>query len=195
FRDIESIDVVNELTVSVKTSRPWVAFDAALYSSGRVLIVAQAQLDMPQGGCNTKPIGSGPFSFVSWDPGVSLKVRRWDQYWQIAPDDEPYPYLEAIDYRPMSNGDARITALQQGELNMMYTSTATDMADNLTQLRDAGEINLLISEERTETNYLMFNVNEPDVDNVEIRRAMAMSIDRAAVNEESNRGFANLANG
>lgn len=195
FEDIESVEAPNENTVVVTMSKPWVTFDAALYSSGRVLIVGQAQLDAEPVECATKPIGTGPFIFSSWDENVSLKARKNPDYWQIAPDEKPYPYLDAIEFRPIPNSDARLTALQQGDINMMHTSNVADMADNLSQLRDAGEINLMISEERTETNYLMFNMNHPELGDLEVRTALAHAIDRDELNEVNNGGAATLANG
>ena len=97
---------------------------------------------------------------MSWERNVSLQVKRNPDYWQKAPDAKPYPYLDGIDFRPIPNSDARVAALQQGDLNMMHTSTASDMAENLAALRDDGAINLLVSEERTETAYLMINVKK-----------------------------------
>ncbi|CAN5675688.1 ABC transporter substrate-binding protein [soil metagenome] len=195
FKDISSVSVVNELTVKVTTQRPWVAFPAALYNSGRVAIVAQAQLDADPSSCEDQPIGTGPFSFVSWTKGSSLKVKRNPNYWQVAPDKKPYPYLDAIDFRPIANGDARLAALEQGELNMLHTSTPSDMAQNLLQLRDDGAINLLISEERTETNYLMLNAANPLLKDRAARLAVAHAIDRKKLNQDANKGFATLADG
>ncbi|QXC62085.1 ABC transporter substrate-binding protein [Aquihabitans sp. G128] len=195
FKNIATVTAVNELTVKVTTKVPWVAFPAALYSSGRVAIVAQAQLDADTDTCETEPIGTGPFSFVSWTKGESLKVKRNPKYWQVAPDKKPYPYLDAIDFRPIPNSDARLAALEQGELNMLHTSTPSDMAQNLTQLRDDGAINLLISEERTETNYLMINAKNPVLKDRAARLAVAQAIDKETLNKDANKGFASLADG
>ena len=193
FKNIAAVSVVNEFTVEVTTKTPWVAFPAALYSSGRMVIVAQAQLDASTEDCETKPIGTGPFSFVSWSRNQSLKTKRNPTYWQQAPDGKSYPYLDAVDFRPMPNSDARLSALQEGELNMLHTSTAADMAENLRQLQDDGAINLLISEERTETSYLMLNVKNKQLASRDVRLALAHAIDRVALNEQSNKGFATVA--
>ena len=193
FKNIAAVSVVNEFTVEVDTKTPWVAFPAALYSSGRMAIVAQAQLDANTDDCETKPIGTGPFSFVSWSRNQNMKTKRNPTYWQQAPDGKPYPFLDAVEFRPMPNSDERLTALQEGELNMLHTSTAADMAENLSKLQDDGAINLLVSEERTETNYLMLNVKNKQLASREVRLALAHAIDRAALNEQSNKGFATVA--
>ena len=193
FKNIDTISVVNEYTVEVTTKTPWVAFPAALYSSGRLAIMAQAQLDASPQDCATKPIGTGPFSFVSWIRNQSLKAKRNPAYWQNAPDGKPFPYLDAVDFRPMVNSDARLSALEQGDINMLHTSAAADMADNLPRLRDDGAINLLVSDERTETSYLMLNSENEQLGNQEVRLAIAQAINRDALNEQANNGFATLA--
>lgn len=195
FANIERVEVVNELTVEVGLKDPQVAFPAALYASGRLGIVAQAQLDADTATCEEKPIGTGPFSFVSWERNEALRTTRNPDYWQDAPDGESYPYLDSVEFRPIANSDARVAALEQGDLNMMHTSTASDMAENLATLRDEGAINLLVSEERTETNYLMINTEVDSLSEPATRVAIAQAIDRDRLNEESNEGFASIADG
>lgn len=193
--NVAEVTVLNQLTVEVTTEVPWVSFPAVLYASGRLGIMAQAQLDADPESCGTEPIGTGPFSFVSWERDEALRVRRNPSYWQTAPDGEPYPYLNAIEFRPMQNSDARIAALQQGEINMLHTSTSSDMGDTLPTLRDAGAINLLISDERTEVSYLMMNSSKEPLGDRDARLAIAQAIDRERLNQESNEGFPDLADG
>lgn len=193
--NIADVEVVNELTVRVTTKVPWVAFPAVLYASGRLGMMAQKQLDADPDDCATRPIGTGPFSFVSWKRDQSLKVRRYPKYWQKAPDGKPYPYLNAIEFRPVQNSDSRIAQLQQGELNMMHTSTSSDMADTLPALRDSGAINLLVSAEKTEVAYVMMNSSVAPLQDRDARLAIAHAIDRDKLNELSNKGFPEVANG
>jgi peptide/nickel transport system substrate-binding protein len=193
--DVASVEVVNELTVRVETAKPWVAFPAVLYASGRLGIMAQAQLDADAEACATEPIGTGPFSLVEWERDVHLRARRFASYWQEAPDGEAYPYLNAIEFRPMPNSDARVAALQEGDLNMLHTSTAADMATTLPNLRDGGSINLVVSDERTEVSYLLINTSSADLGDLAIRTAIAQAIDREALNEQANQGFPKIAEG
>lgn len=200
FKNVDRIDVVNELTLRIEMKAPWVAFPASLWGAGRVGMVAQKQLDASATECQKTPIGTGPFTFVSWKKDESLKGRRNPNYWQKAPDGKPYPYLDAVEFRPIANSDARVAALQQGEINMMHTSTASDMAGSLARLRDDGEINLLVSTDHTETNYLILNASgtkpaNPLLAKVEGRRAIAQSIDRKKLNEATNGSYAPLASG
>ncbi len=196
YSDIANVSVVNELTVKVETTRPWVAFDASLYNSGRVLMLAQEQLDADTEACAKRPIGTGPFQLSSWEEGVSMKLQRNENYWLPAPDGEPYPYANAVDFRFLPNDDARIAALQQGDINIMHSSSSADIAKNLAQLRDDGAINLLVSQNRTETTYFMLNAQEGSpFARRDVRVAVAQAIDRERINELGNRNLPSIADG
>jgi peptide/nickel transport system substrate-binding protein len=195
LKNIASVVAVNELTVRVTTKTPWSAFPAVLYSSGRLGIVGQSQLDADTDSCERQLVGTGPFEFVSWTPNVSLNVKRYPDYWQEAPDGKPYPYVSAVEFRPIPSSDARLAALQRGEVNILHTSTASDMAENLPRLRDDGAINLLVSSEQTEVSYLLLNSSHAPLDDRAARLAIAQAIDRKKLNDEANAGFPALADG
>jgi peptide/nickel transport system substrate-binding protein len=158
-------------------------------------IMAQAQLDAPVEECEQRPIGTGPFRFRDWTPGVAMNLTRNEDYWQIAPDGEPYPYLSAVQFRPVPNSDARLSALVQGDLNMMHTSAVSDLVDNVPNLRDAGVINTLVSDDFTETAYILLNAANEPFSERDARIAFAHAIDREKINEVANKGGAQLADG
>ena len=195
FEDIESVEVVGDLSVQVKTKVPWVAFPAALYSSGRIGIVAQAQLDASKEDCDLKPIGTGPFKLNDWQQGQSVKLIRNDKYWLKAPDGKPYPYVDSIDFRPISSDGSRVAALRSGEINIMHSSASADIARNLTRLSSDRAANMIVSDEYTETAYFMLNTTRGPFSEQATRVAAAQAIDREKLNEISNFGFPELASG
>ena len=196
FANVDNVSVVNDLTVKVTMKKPWVAFPGFLFLGGRFGIMGQKQLDATEEDCKFNTlIGTGPFRFTDWEQGVSLKVSRNPNYWQVAPDGKPYPYLNAIDFRPVPSSDQRVADLLKGELNMIHTSTLADIEANLGQLRDSGAINLITSEVQTETTYEMFNTSKPPFDDKRARLAVIQSIDREQLNREANHNAGRLANG
>lgn len=58
------------------------------------------------------PVGTGPYKFVSWTPGQSIKMTRWSGYWG------PQPTIRDINviWRPESQ--VRLAALQTGEVQV-----------------------------------------------------------------------------
>lgn len=195
WRHIESVEVVNDLTLRVTTAVPQSAFPGMLYSSGRFAIMSPTQLNASPEDCARKPIGTGPFVFSSWEVGERMVLNRNPDYWLIAPDGEPYPYLDSVEFRPTPNNDARIASLREGDLNMMHTSSAADMVGSLEELRDAGAINMLVSDTQTEVTYAIVNTSRPGLDNQELRVAAAQALDLDRLNELGNGGFADPARG
>ena len=141
--NIASVDVVDPLTVTVTMKQPWVAFDAYLYGSGRVGMMAQAQLDDTQT-CADNLIGTGPVQArrLGAQPEASTAEKNPD-YWATDAEGEQLPYLDEIEFRPIVEVDAaRSTRCESGEINAMHTSDAETIAD-LRDHADSGEVNAL----------------------------------------------------
>jgi peptide/nickel transport system substrate-binding protein len=187
--NVESVEATDPRTVEVTMAKPWVAFPATLTGLG---IMGMGQLTDPDN-CDRNLIGTGPFELSSWRSGVELVAQRNAHYWQIAPDGQPYPYVDAVAFRPIPDAQQRINALDSGEVNMLITSTPADITGGLMDLRDEGRINLLVSEAHAEVNYIMLNSRQAPFDDLRMRRATAMGIDREEVNELANDGFPTVA--
>lgn len=61
---------------------------------------------------NAKPIGTGPFKFVSYEPRSAIKFARNDDYFQLG-----LPYFDAMEYKIISDVTALTNALQSGVVN------------------------------------------------------------------------------
>ena len=182
-------------TVTVTTKVPWVGFPAFLFSGSRVGIMAQAQLDDTET-CDRKLIGTGPFVFENWSPNDKLTATANPDYWQTAPDGEPYPYADSIEFRILSDNDVRVNSLESGDgANIIHTANAEAIANRLLDLRDAGDINMLVSEAAAEPTFVQLNATKPPFDDVRMRTAFAQGLDRKELNETQNDGWPTVANG
>jgi peptide/nickel transport system substrate-binding protein len=182
-------------SVIVTTKVPWVAFPAFLYSSSRMGIMAQSQLDDAES-CNRELVGTGPFKFVSWSTNESLVGERNEDYWQIAPDGEPYPYADGIEFRFLPDGDVRINSLESEDgANIIHSSNAERIGNKLKDLRDDGTVNMLVSENSAEPAFIQLNSTQPPFDDFRMRKALAIGADRAEINELQNDGLPTIANG
>ncbi len=191
--NITSVDVVDDLTLTVSTKTPWPAFAAYLHSSGRLGIMAQAQLDDPET-CDRNLIGTGPFKLKEWKVNDHLTATKNPDYWQKDADGNALPYLDEITYRPIPDGDARVNALLAGELNAMHTSTPENI-DRLRTEKDNGKVGLVESDKFAEVAYVMFNASKPPFDNINARLAAAYAVDRDAFNQVRNLGLTKVASG
>ncbi|MEO6989647.1 MAG: ABC transporter substrate-binding protein, partial [Aquihabitans sp.] len=113
----------------------------------------------------------------------------------IAPDGEPYPYADSIEFRPIPDGQVRNQALQSGDINIMHSSNAKDIGNKFYDLREAGKANMFVSEEQAEVSFIQLNTTQPPFDDPRMRKALAMGADLEDVNTIMNDGLPTLAKG
>lgn len=194
---LQNIDTttVEGNSVVVKTKVPWVAFPAFLYSSSRMGIMAQAQLDDAED-CQSNLIGTGPFTFDQWNKNDSLTGTANPDYWQTAPDGKPYPYTDGIEFRFLPDGDVRINSLESDSgANIIHTSNAERIGSKLKSGRDDGKLNMLVSEDGAEPAFIQLNSTKPPFDDLRMRQALAYGSDREEINDLQNDGLPTVANG
>src|SRR5262249_16776943 len=121
----------------------------------------------------THPIGTGPFKFVEFKANESIKVARNPDYWKPG-----RPYLDGIEYTIVPNRSTAILAFIAGKFDLTgpYMVTVALVKDIESQAPQA------ICELRTTngTSNLLVNRDVPPFDNLDLRRAMAFSLDRKA---------------
>jgi ABC-type transport system substrate-binding protein len=165
---IQSIDVMDPLTVKIILRQPFSPFIAYL-AQPYAAIVSRKHV---QGGANLRStmMGAGPFKFVSWEPGRSVKVVRNPDYWM-----KGMPYLDGIDFVPFADDQTRLTALRANDIMVMDFTPQEQMNaiardQNLKLYADVGIFMCII-----------FNTTRKPYDNVKLRQAIAFALDRDAV--------------
>jgi peptide/nickel transport system substrate-binding protein len=119
------------------------------------------------------PIGTGPFKFVEFKPNQTVKVVRNPDYWKPG-----RRYLDAVEWTIIPNRSTAILAFIAGQFDMTfpYEVTIPMLNDVHSQMPSAicetGALNVA-------PNLLI--TQKPPFDNVELRKAIAMSIDRKAL--------------
>ena len=188
FLNIADVTVSGPLSVVVTTKTPWPAFPAFLFLSGRAGIVAPAQL-ADRDTCVNHPIGTGPFSFVSWQVNTALTVKRNPSYWR-----KGLPYLDKIVFRPVPEGQVRENELLGGQIDVMQTSGALQIIDLRKKVKSR-DIKLIESSRGAEVGYGMLNVSKLPFSDPIARQAVAYAGDAKQLNDIRNRGLNTLATG
>ena len=194
FKNIDKTEVVDDMNVKVTMKTPWVAFPAFLYGSSRIGIMAQSQLD-DETSCASKLVGTGPFTFESWDIKTSIKGKANPDYWQTAPDGKPYPYADAIDIQFKPDGQVRANALRSNGVNVIHTSDSELIGGTFADLKDKGDVNMYVSEDFSEPAFLQLNNTKAPFDDIRMRQALAYGTDRDDLNEVQNDGLPTVADG
>lgn len=171
LRDVESMDVVDDLTVEYHLTRPNSAFPDILAgpSGWPFSPTAAAELGDAFG---DQPVGTGPFKFVSWQRDGEFVVERNDDYWQ-----EGLPYLDGITFRPIPDEETRATSLESGDVDAVQS---VRLSPFLGRIREIPNIEIALGMSNGGGN-IMFNTTAPPMDDVRVRQALAYAIDQQAV--------------
>ncbi|MCK9486063.1 MAG: ABC transporter substrate-binding protein [Dehalococcoidia bacterium] len=123
-------------------------------------------------------VGTGPFKFTSYTPDVGYRLEANENYWQ-----EGLPYLDAIEGKPYADVAARELAIRSGELHwadgMSYARVAALRSDANVKAVTRGKAGM---------NYLGLVVNKAPFDDVRVRRAASLAIDRQRLSDEFAEG-------
>ena len=168
--------------VKVHLKKPWSLFPYLLTTQVGYMM-AKAMFDDPT--LASKPIGTGPFVFKDWQPGVTFKATKNEHYWQAGK-----PHLSEIEFRPIPNAQKRADALIANEIDAMHTITGRDILS----LRDRAGVKMVEVETGEEVCIAMNEAKAP-FDQLDARLAMAYATDVPRFLKETGRDVASPANG
>ena len=197
FSNVDSIAVnpTDPLAVDLRMKTPWVTFPAVLAISQVGYIASptwMAAADADET-LKLKPVGTGPFIAEDYKPNEYFKLKKNPSYWN-----QPYPYLDELEYRPIPDALNRRDALITGAINMLHS----DNGEVISGFRDNPDY---VQEEittNTETGYTLLHVTQtlPDgtpspLTDQRVRCALGYAYDQNAVNETIGQGVFPTANG
>jgi peptide/nickel transport system substrate-binding protein len=119
------------------------------------------------------PIGIGPFKFVEFKPNEHIWLTRNPDYWR-----KDRPYLDGIEYTISKNRSTVILAFVAGKYELTFAGSVTLplLKDVKNQMPDA----ICQSNPGSVNTNLIINRAAPPFDNPDLRRAMALNLDRKA---------------
>jgi peptide/nickel transport system substrate-binding protein len=184
FRDkLEHIQVVDDRTIIFHFKQPFLEF-MELYNggvSGIGWIVPKHYYEKAgRDGFKAKPIGAGPYKFVSQQAGVQMVFEAWEEYWRRT------PATKTIVVKGISQLAARVAGLQTGELDLAFGMTGKLLP------RVMADKNLRWIPNFTSVWYLMFpGYNEPDspFHDKRVRQAVSLAINRQFLSQQESQGI------
>jgi peptide/nickel transport system substrate-binding protein len=169
FGMVDKIEKVDDFTVRITLKEPFAPFLAnmAMHSA---TIVSPAAVEKYGRDFSKNPVGTGPFKFTSWTPGVEIVLEKNADYWGGAPK------VDKVIYRPIIDDQARMNELEAGGVDFIVNIPPDDLArlkadERFTTVEQAG----------MHTWYIVFNCQMPPFDNVKVRQAANYAVDRSAI--------------
>jgi peptide/nickel transport system substrate-binding protein len=168
---IDDVRAVDPLHVEVTMSHPWSGFPNMLTS--QVGAIASPTMLAAGAEGTRNPVGSGPFRFVSWVSGSSLRTERNPSYWRAG-----YPHLDELEFEIAPDVTGRGNAFRAGDLDLFETSDPRQIT-TFTEAAQAGE-SQIFTDQRTDGPkvFLALNHATAPFDDPVARQAVAHAIDR-----------------
>jgi ABC-type transport system substrate-binding protein len=169
--NLSSIKAIDSLTVEVTLCNVDIAFAYNMASAG--LAVFPSEFLEATGGAGdllTHPIGTGPLMVQNWDTGNELVLSRFDDYWG-GPSVE-----ETVILRWNSESAARATELRAGTIDGMKFANPSDIP-----VFDADPAFTVVNLPALTGVYVGISNYYFPFDDVRVRQAIAMSIDRERI--------------
>jgi peptide/nickel transport system substrate-binding protein len=179
--DYASADVIDSSTVRINMKQASGAFLSVLALEAGSMLSPTAIKAMGQD-FGRRPVGTGPFKVVSWTSG-RVEAERFDGYWRDGADGRKLPYLDKVVVRVISNTAVKIVELKAGGIQIGDTIQVKDFD----QVERDPNLQLVDTIQGIQ-QYMAFNVTRPPFDNADLRKAVALAINRPVIERVISRG-------
>ena len=169
---IKSVTAVTRYDVNLDLTTPNAAILASLDG---VNIAMLSSDDIKAGNVGKVVNGTGPFKYVSWEPGQSVKLAKNATYWGSAPK------LDTVTFRVIPSESSVLSALNAGTVEFAVITDpliAKQVGSNLKKYKTPALAYMA----------LQLNARKAPLDNVNVRLAIQCAIDRAEVVKTAQSG-------
>ncbi|SEA36171.1 peptide/nickel transport system substrate-binding protein [Thalassobacillus cyri] len=180
FDKVESIEVVSPTEIKFTLSEPYAPFLSYVASTNAAIVAKEVVEE--NGDLNQAAVGTGPFKLDEWLPDNHVKLSKNEDYYK-----DGQPKLDGITYLTMKDESARLAAIRTGEV---HVTTLSSQSIPLAEKSDGVEIK---SYQSTEYSYVGFNVNKEPFNDVKVRQAISLAVDRKEVADVVWKGDAVLS--
>jgi peptide/nickel transport system substrate-binding protein len=177
YRNLDEVVVKGDDEVIFRLKRPQPAFIAFLASGFTPIYPCH----VPARDMRQHPIGTGPFKFVEFKPNEYIKVVRNPDYWK-----KDRPHLDGIDWTIIKNQATGQLAFLSGQYDMTSPYFFQVPLINDTQKQDPQAVCRLVPSNVNRN--VILNREKPPFNNPELRRAVALTVDRKAFIETLTQG-------
>lgn len=170
---LEGVEVVDDYTIKVTLKEPFAGFLASI-SSPCVSIYDSEATEAAGDQFGMDPavtVGTGPFEFSSWSFNNQLVLTRNEDYWKGASG------LPGVVIKIIPDTETQSMMFESGELDILDLDYAADSVDRFTETYP----DQIVQGPRVGIVYFTMNFNKEPFQDVRVRKAVQMSIDRQAI--------------
>jgi peptide/nickel transport system substrate-binding protein len=171
FDSIDQVTAADKYTVRMTTKRPDPGLPAAFATNrGHAIMPAGAHQKTDLA---TKPIGTGPFKIVEYVSASHVTAERFADYWG-----KPMPYIDRLTFKILGDEEARVAGIRAKQID-----GAQIAVESISRLQGDASIQILKSDVYSPYT-LEPNAGKAPTNDVRVRRAISMALDRNAYIEK-----------
>ena len=175
YQDIEDVQKDGDYAVTITTKRPFGSLPAHLTMLGMLPASAAGAEDA----FFQKPVGTGPFRFVSWTHGDRVELVANPRYWKPA-----LPKVEKVTVRFIPELSTRVAALRAGEIHVI-DRVWPDMVQTLKATPGVK----VLDTPALEAQRWHFQLARDTVKDPRVRKAISLAIDRNVIIKDLLLGY------
>ena len=169
------VKAIDDRTLEISLERP-VPFLLAILANPAAYPVKQANIEA-EGSDFTKPgklISNGAFTLTDHIANDHLTLTKNAHYWDAA-----HTRLDSLIFLPLDDEAAATNRFEAGELDINNDFPLTDLKLLRSKLGDQVHLSPMLA-----ISYLVFDMRTPPFNDVRVRRALSMAIDRDFISRE-----------
>jgi 4-phytase/acid phosphatase/peptide/nickel transport system substrate-binding protein len=183
---IHDVQAPDELTVVYNLTDPSVNLPAILTLQSSNFVMQSPTAWKTKGDeYNRNPVGTGPYILKSWTAGDRMVLERSPDYWN-----KGHPYLDRIVLKPLPDAQSRFASLQSGEADIVWDDEYD--ADNIEKAKKDPKLTVHTYAGSGAQVYA-FNTKVAPFDDVRVRQALVMAIDRNKMSQAITNGLSRPA--
>jgi len=183
---IHDVQAPDELTVVYNLNDPSVNLPAIITVQGVNFTIQSPTAWKTKGDdYNRNPVGTGPYILKSWTAGDRMVLEKNPDYWN-----KGHPYLDRIILKPLPDAQSRFASLQSGEADIIWDDEAD--ADNIQRAQKDPKLRVH-TYAGSGAAVDAFNTKVAPFDDVRVRQALVMAIDRKKMSQALTNGLARPA--
>jgi ABC-type transport system substrate-binding protein len=170
---LSGVTVVDPQTIEIKLSRPDATF-LHVMAINFSFVVPREAVEEWGADFGKHPVGTGAFRMAEWALGQRLVLERNPDHWKAG-----VPRLDQITFEIGQEPSVALLRLQNGEVDIL--GDGIPPAQFLQVKDDPQWAPLIVEGGQLHTGYVTMNVNTPPLDNVDVRKAINMAIDKQRI--------------
>ena len=185
--NVSNVQAPDELTLVYNLNDPSVNFPALIvsYANQNGAVHSPTAWKTKGDDYNRNPVGTGPFVLKSWTAGDRMVLERNPDYW-----DKDRIYLDRIVLKPLPDAQSRFASLQSGEADFIWDDEAD--ADNIQKAQKDPKLTVH-TYAGSGAAVAAFNTKVAPFDDVRVRQALVMALDRKKMSQALTNGLARPA--